>query len=166
MKTAAEYRDMANEARDRMAQFYDQDSSENFASHWASNLANNELELKAQIAEDGFVAEFPALFDLEGNLLAAKLIETRYGMTWGILPSDDPKESFISWFSPSNANTDSHRVANNAKKGYYVGTVKAPAWVTMRGTGTGYSGAMSVRPMVFRTDGGFSRDVEIVDRGV
>jgi hypothetical protein len=50
-------------------------------------------------------------------------------------------------------------------KGFYEGTVRCRAHVALTGSGTGLSGALSVRPYTTRDDRGFSRDVEIVDNG-
>lgn len=165
MTTAPEYRQMASETRQRVNDSYERSGSDGFVSQWAGGVTAREYELKAEITENGGKDVFPALFDLEGNLVPAKLIDTRYGRAWGLLPDDDPRGSFTGWFSPSNAATESYRIRNNEKKGYYEGTVMAPAAVTIAASGRGLSGAMSARPISFRTDGGFSREVDIIDNG-
>jgi len=165
MTTANEFREKAAQARQRSAESYLTSGSDGFVSQWAGDLSAREYDLKAEVAENDGRAPFPALFDLDGNLIAAKLINTRYGRAWGLLPDDNPRGSFSGWFSPSNAATDSYRVHNNAKKGYYEGTVMADAAVTISADGNGLSGAANAHPITFRRDGGFSRDVIIIDNG-
>lgn len=57
-----------------------------------------------------------ALFDLDGNLLDARLVEGKFGMVWRIEGGG--------WFNPSKARDAATRRANNAKKGYYEGACK------------------------------------------
>ena len=160
-KTGDEWRDQAAKARQSEQESYERSDTDGFMSQWASGLTSREYEMKAVIADNGGLSEFSALFDLEGNLIPAKYIETRYGWSWALLDSDEPTASFKGFFSPSRAQTDSYRIANDAKKGYYVGTVKAPANVKLFG-----ESLVGVRPIIYRTDGGFSREVEIVDNGL
>ena len=163
--TAAQHTAAAHQADQEAQDSFDRCDTDGFLSQWASGMTGRLHRAKAEIAEQGGKAEFPALFDLAGNLVAAKLVETRYGMSLGILPDDSPDGSFVSWFSPSRARSDKTARANNARKGYYVGSVMAPANARTAGSGTGMSGCLSVYVQTYRTDGGFSRDVEIVDNG-
>jgi hypothetical protein len=43
-----------------------------------------------------------------------------------------------------------------------VGRVRAPAEAELAGSGTGLAGALTVHVATVRTDGGFSRDVQVV----
>lgn len=113
-------------------------------------------EVDACIALNGGYAEFPALFDLEGNLVAAKLIERPFGFVWGILTTDDPDSEVVDWFNPSKAISPELERKKNAKGGYYVGTVLARAKAKI-------SSFSSV--IITRTDKGFSRSVIITDNG-
>jgi hypothetical protein len=56
-------------------------------------------------------------------------------------------------------------MAANERKGYRLGWVLAPAVAEIMGSGTGLSGAASAYVGYRRTDGGFSRNVEIVSDG-
>lgn len=160
MPTPEEHRRLAEEAEQRREESWDRSDTDGFMSQWASGLAADEHRLAAQIAEAGGRAWFPALFDLDGNLVAAKLIDGRYGLVWGLLESDDPDSPFTGWFNPSRALDDDRARRNNAKKGYYVGGVMARAKADLGG-----GSITSVRAIAKRIDGGFSRDVEIVDNG-
>ncbi len=83
-----------------------------------------------------------------------------------MLESYDPSSDIKSWFNESEAENDKRRIATNAKKGFYVGVVKAPGNARIGGGGTGMDGMASCYVQTYRTDGGFNRDVEIVDDGV
>ena len=156
LRTAAADRDQAADAS------FERSDTDGFLSQWASGITARLYRAQADIADAGGVAEFPALFDTAGNLVAAKLIETKFGMAWGLLPSDDPRGRFTGFFNPSKARTAAKRQAADARKGYQVGRVLAPAKAEVMGSGTGLAGAASCYVGTRRTDGGFSREVEIV----
>lgn len=107
-------------------------------------------------------AEFPALFDLTGNLIAARLVAVnkRSGFSWTVLKDDNPDSAIIEWFNASNAKN--HHVArrHDAAHGYYVGSVLANATVSLVGSAT-----HSLHAAIVRADGGFSRHVDIIDNG-
>jgi hypothetical protein len=159
---AQSLRALAAEHARRSQESFDRSDTDGFLSQWASDLTARQYRLAADLAEAGDRAEFPALFDLDGNLVAAKLITTRYGTAWALLESDDPNSRFIGWVNRSYAQKAATRNANMARKGYSEGTVLAPAKADIMGSGTGLSGAASAYVGVKRTDGGFSRDVEVV----
>jgi hypothetical protein len=136
---------------------WERSDTDGFMSQWASGLGAAKLRYEADIADQGGRAHFPALFDTAGNLVAAKLIDTQYGLSWALLASDNPQARIIGWFNPSRARKAATRLANDTRKGYTVGTIMAPAYVDFRG-----SNAVSVRPVAVRSGPDFSRDVEIV----
>lgn len=165
MTTAEEWRAKAAAAENNAAESFERCDTDGFVTQWASGVTASQYRLQAEITENGGW-ELQALFDLDGNLLAAKELETAYGWSWGILENDDPSSRIVKWFNPSKAATPEKRRVNNAKKGIYVGTIKTDkVKAELGGSGTGLSGALSVRAYVRRTDGGFSRDVEIIDNG-
>jgi hypothetical protein len=161
-ETAAQLRAKAIDADRAAADSFERSDTDGFLSQWASGITARLCRAKADLADADGRAEFPALFDTAGNLVAAKLVETRYGMAWGLLPDDNPSGRFTGWFSPSKAENPQRRKAADAAKGYQVGRVRAPAKAVIAGSGTGLSGAASAYVAVLRADGGFSRDVEIV----
>ncbi len=159
-KTADEWRDMARACRQRAADSWARSDTDGFLSQWASDTCAREYDAKAELADQQGLAEFPALFDLEGNLVAAKLVEVdnRYRPGWKIskwivLEDDNPRSRAMQWIAAFPA-----RRSTMARKGFVEGWVKAPAKVIMVGSST------SVGPAAVRTDGGFSREVEIVGR--
>lgn len=161
-KTAEDYRAEAAAAERQAAESFDRCDTDGFMSQWASGLTAEVARANARIVEAGGTAEFPALFDLDGNLVAAKLIDGRYGAVWGLLADDDPGSEITDWVSafPKRATTIE-------RKGYREGVVSAPAgaktWAPA--DARGLSGATQVTVRVYRRDGGFSRNVKIVENG-
>lgn len=143
----------------------DNSDTDGFVSQWASGISAREDALAAEIADKGGRHCYQAMFDLDGNLIAAKEIKTRYGYRWGILADDDPRGEITQWVSESQARDPQRARKANAAKGFYIGRVMATATAALSGSGTGLSGAMSVAPYARRTDGGFSRDVIVIDNG-
>lgn len=139
---------------------FDRCDTDGFVSQWASGVMADEARLNAYLASKDGKDDFAALFDLDGNLVAAKLITIRYGLAWGLLATDDPSSNIIQFITAFPK-----RESTMTRKGFYEGTVRCPAHVAMSGSGTGLSGALSVHAFTTRNDRGFSRDVEIIDNG-
>jgi hypothetical protein len=68
----------------------------------------------AEVAESGNVRTFRGLADLDGNLLDAREVQTRFGWAWAITNADGS----TSWFNESQAKSGARRIATHAKKGY------------------------------------------------
>lgn len=162
--TAAAHRAKADAADTEAAASFERSDTDGFVSQWAGGITARLHRALAAIADAGGKAEFPALFDTAGNLVAAKLVNGKYGPVWGILPSDDPRGRFTGWFNPSGAATAAKRQAADARKGYQVGRVLAPAAAKVDAPpgARGVSGATSVFISTYRTDTGFSRDADVV----
>ena len=164
MTTPAELRAQAAENDRRAQESWERSDTDGFLSQWASGITARLQRRQAEILENGGKADFPALFDAEtGELVPAKLVETRYGLAWGILADDNPRSRFVAWFNESSARKGATRLRNDRRKGYTVGRVLAPAKAEIMGSGTGLAGAASAYVGVRRLDGGFSRDVEILE---
>jgi len=157
--TADAYRAMANRSNNEAYESFERCDTDGFLSQWANQQMTSRYLNLAAVAENGWKREFHALFDLEGNLIAAKYLEVNdnyayKGTTWkwGILENDDPRSRIVQWFKESSAQKPETQVKNNAKKGFYVGIVRVPVEVNRD-------------YFTYRADGGFSRNVEIVDNG-
>ena len=164
MTTVEKVQELKEQAAKHRKESYDsfeRCDTDGFLSQWANNINARRCDMQAQIEFDGGKAEFPGLFDLEGNLVCAKLIDGRFGECWSLMEENTYKEykftgKFISAFPK--------RKSTMEKKGYREGIVKAPAVAVIKGRGTGLSGQAWVA--VVRKDGGYSEDVEIIDNGV
>lgn len=143
------------------AESIERSDTDGFVSQWANGLAAQREREEALLAEHGGRWAFPALFDLAGELVPAKLISTHYGSAWLLLSTDDPYSSSEGLVSRSHARKAERRRQTMAAKGYREGFVYATARVAVVGDSapTGLSGATSVRYSIVRSDGGFSRDV-------
>lgn len=165
--TAEAHREAARAHYQEAEDSYQRCDTDGFLTQWAHGLMGRMENAQAAIEEDGGMSEFPALFDLEGNPVPAKLVSTQFGEAWGLLSDEDPRSPFKGWFNPSKARNEGTRIKNNAKKGYYEGSVKAPARAgTWAPPGTnGLGGAMTVQVQIYRTDGGYDKNAEVVDNG-
>jgi hypothetical protein len=156
---SAEYwRGRARECHARRIESEERSDTDGFLSQWAANQMANRYHHLATLADRGWTWDYHALFDLDGNLVAAKYLETKYGYAWAILESDDPDSRIIGWFNESSAQDPARARATNARKGFYVGLVRVsipePSRNTIPSDRTGS-----------RTDGGFSRNVVVIDNG-
>lgn len=158
-KTAAEYRAEAQAQDAEAVASFERSDTDGFASQAANNIMGALNRLKAEIVEKGGTWEFPALFDLDGRLLNAKIVRGQYGPVWCI---EDTDGNFVAWFSESTAQSADRRRAAHAKKGYYVGTVRADAYAVNTGGGKGFAGMFGVHPIVLQSKEGA---VTVVDNG-
>ncbi len=163
--TAAEHRAYGTQRRKDSLDSFDRSDTDGFATQAAGDLMSSVHQAQAEICDNGGKIEVDALFDRDGNMIPAKRLQTRYGMSWALLENDDPNSEITGWFNESEAQDDTRRVATNAKKGFFVGKVRAPGNARLGGGGHGFSGMASVYVQTYRTDGGFARDVEVVDNG-
>ncbi|EFC80174.1 hypothetical protein [Parafrankia sp. EUN1f] len=129
----------------------------------ASRALAGQYGLQAEILDRGGVWEFAALFDLNGNPVPAKLVtkDLPRGGTRRVWMLLNDKGRCAGWFNPSQAENVERRRANDAKKGFYVGRVLAPAKAEMGG-----SHITTVRRYAARTDGGYSANLVVLDNGV
>jgi len=124
--TAEELREQAKAKVARAEESFERCDTDGFLSQWASRLGADFDLKKAEILEKGG-AIFPALFDLEGNLVKAKLINGKYGTCWAFVGEDGKfSGQFISAF-PKNRQT-------MAKKGFLEGRVLQKAYAEYAGT--------------------------------
>lgn len=163
--------DLRKQARGNEREKYrsqEESDTDGFVSQWAHGITAAELMLKADLIESGGSYERDLLFDLEGNLVLAKEIETRYGWAWMILDPDNPTGSALGFFNESKAKNPERKIAADARKGYYVGRGMVKGYVKIMASGTGLSGAASAYPGILpwrdETTGGYVV-TEIIDNG-
>ncbi len=151
---AASLREAARQSRIRSLESFERCDTDGCVSQWAADSMARLYDVQAEILENGGVAEFPALFDIDGNMLDAREVQTRYGWAWAVTTLDGG----TAWFNPSHAQDETRRIATNRRKGYYVGRISAPAWAANSGRG------VSITPVVFRSDK--DGDVTVIDNGI
>lgn len=109
--------------------------------------------LAADITENGGYWHFPALFTLDGELIPARAESRPAGRVWlGV------EELRAERFNESIALKIERRIKENRERGFYVGTVIAKASAE---PGDDLQVAVAVRE-----DGGWSREVIVVDSGI
>lgn len=138
-KTAAQHRELA----ERAARSTDP----------AVRLSAKGDLLCAQLAEVNGIWEFPALFTLTGALVPqSTYVRTKKGPWVWRIGTGEPCQ----WFAPSKALSGARRRANDAAKGYALGTIRARGYVgfTERGNGIGYYiGQVASSPVEIVDDG-------------
>jgi hypothetical protein len=130
--------------------------TDGFLSQWASGICSSRDQLQIEVVKAGGKWEFKALFDLQGNLVPAKMIKSAYGWCWALIGNDNKFTGFVG--------AQPKRKSTLEKKGYREGTVRVKAKADIVGEGRGLSGRAWAA--VVRLDGGFSKDAEIVDNGL
>jgi hypothetical protein len=135
-------------------------TSHQCVSETLTQVAECESALVEHLKKSDGRAEFPALFDLAGNLVAARLVATRTGSSWSVLKSDSPDSKGVAWFNASNARSPLVARRHDAAHGYYIGSVLALARVALVRYAT-----HSLHVAIVRDDSGFSRRVRVLDNG-
>lgn len=148
----------AAECEDEKEASFERCDTDGFLSQWASGLSAELYRKQAEIKHNGGWYEFPALFDLNGNRVRAKLT-TRpvYGAhwltedVWQFYTKDDRSTyKFIRAFPK--------RETTMTNKGYIEGKELADAIAFMDGRGHGLSGSAWVS--VKRLDNGYPVDAK------
>lgn len=162
--TPGEHRAAANAHEEAARESYERCDTDGALTQWAHGINAQKQHLAAQIAEQGGMWDFPALFDLDGNLVPAKEIKTCYGWAWMLLDENGrclrDENGRGQFFGDSQARSEKVRRRNDAKKGFYVGRVRVPAKAELRG-----GNICTVMAIPVRCDDGFSADALIVDNG-
>lgn len=158
-KTAAEWRELAAQSRRESYDSFERCDTDGFVTQWASDITAREYEAKAKLAENDGWGRFVTVFDLDGNKLDATQCKTQWGYTWRIGRGDN-----VQWFNESSAQDPERRKKANAKKGYAIGYVEAPAYVTIGGGGSGFSGMASAHVVIRPKDSDLT-EYRIVDNG-
>lgn len=168
-KTADQWREEAAESNRRRNESWDRCDTDGFVSQWAHQMGEGENHLKAQLAEQNGMTETRALFDLDGNLIPAVHGWSDFGEYFIILDAEGNKDitrGRKGFFNPSQAEDDDKARAADAKKGFFVGTVRVPAITKIVGGGKGLAGAASCYPAIVPASKTITADTaEIVDNG-
>jgi hypothetical protein len=162
--TAEEYRQMARGQAQEREDSFDRCDTDGFLSQWASGLHSSLYQTLAELAEAGWVSEFPGLFDANtGKRVPAKIIyvKDRFSYNgamylkalWAIV---DPKtDKFTGVFLPVGEKSRKQK-----QLGFIQKTEIAPAYAKIDGRGYGLSGSAWVS--TYRTDGGYPKEMRQV----
>jgi hypothetical protein len=151
--TATEHRNAAKAADQEAYDSFERCDTDGFLSQWACGLTANLHRRQAEIMEAGGVAEFPALFNLDGQRVRAKLIDGKYGPCWAICDNRGRYTGEFVGAFPAREST-------MERKGFREGREVVEAYAFMNGTGHGLSGRAWVA--TGRKDDGYPADA--VDR--
>lgn len=162
-RKVAGFRAAAAKAEKQKQESYERSDTDGYMSQWASGLSAQEALMKAELEENAGKAEFVALFDKDGNMVPAKLIDTKYGQAWARYtdPNDSSSKFTGEFINESKSDNPKTQAAALARKGYTLGRVKAPAYVAMSGNNTA-----SVRPSIFRSGKDIFNECEIITKNV
>jgi hypothetical protein len=137
----------ANDSDKAAFDSYERCGTDGFVSQFCHSVSARKDRLAAEISEAGGVAEFWALFDLDGQPVEAILIPGKWGMCWALCTpgSDKFVGEFVTAFPK--------REATLAKKGYSEGRVTRNAYATLADNGgTGMSNLHSVHEVARASD--------------
>lgn len=135
--TSDQLREQATQLQQDAHDSFERCDTDGFATQAANHLTARQLNLQAQIDDNNGLAEFPALFDLDGNWIPAQLIENKFGgQSWLLLDRTGKSLGIFVNARPARRSTI-------AKKGFVEGSVLRPAIAKICGGGKGFSGMAS-----------------------
>jgi hypothetical protein len=157
--TADQYRKMAHGEHSKREESFDRCDTDGFLTQWASGLYSSLYQTLAELAENNWMAEFPALFYSDTNKrVPAKIIYVQDKFSynggtkslWAIIDPETGK--FTGVFLPTGKKSRKQK-----SLGFWEGTESAPAYAKIDGKGYGLSGSAWVS--TYRTDGGFPKEL-------
>lgn len=122
-KTSDEWLAEARRCNHTRDESWDRCDTDGYLSQWANGVMASRYRHLAEIAARGGYLDLPALFTLDGDLIIAREVNTRYGWRW-VWTND---YGTTTWFNESSAQDPIIRRRNNARKGVYLGTVRYQA---------------------------------------
>lgn len=135
---AATLRTMAKESRQRAYDSFERSDTDGFLSQNASEVMARVYEAQANIADNGGMIEIQALFNLDGTVASTHNAQGQWGWYW-VLNDEAAARFGKRFFSESNAMKAKTRNANNAKKGFSIGTIKVKGYADVSSNGMGAS---------------------------
>lgn len=154
-ETGDTYRAMAADCRNRSAASFERCDTDGFLTQWANDVNARKYDLAAVLADNDGEAEFDALFDLDGNIVPARIVKTQFGPSWMVCDTFDGMRARhhlavawvsplaltekidadgVSWFTPNKRSINAA-----ARKGYRYGTIIAKAVVLTADSGEPYA---------------------------
>lgn len=158
----ASYVEASNENFRRSQKSYERSDTDGALSQFANDRMSLVNKYKADLADQGGLSEFPAVYDTQGNIVPAVQVDTEYGPAWGIIDKNNPDGKFTGFFNPSRAKDPERAKENNAKKGFYLGTAIVPAKADLVG---GQAGIVSTYAAILPKNRKMGNDAIPVDNG-
>ncbi len=157
-RTVEQLRNEAAELEQQKEESFQRCDTDGFLSQWAGGITAELKRTQAEVIENGGVWEFPALFDLEGNRVRAKLTQVKVGncnwlrrTVWAFCDENGRfTGKFIGAFPK--------RESTMERKGYREGKETSPAVAKILGRGYGLSGTAWVA--VVRKDSGYPEEAK------
>ena len=88
-KTAAEYRAEAQAERLASQASFERCDTDGALSQWGSDMMAAVNHVLAELAEQGGMAEFVVLCDLQGQEVRARVVSSKYGACWALCDEQD-----------------------------------------------------------------------------
>lgn len=158
-----EHEEQAAAAAKRRQESIDRSDTDGFMSQWASGITSQKERLEAELEENNGFSTFLVLFDLEGNIVPARMIDTKYGPAWA--EYEDPHNMYSKFtgkfINESKSAKKKTQEAYLRKKGYTLGKIKAPAKVDTVG-----ANMVSVQAVVLRKGKDPLEAVEIITTNI
>lgn len=128
-------RQMARDARQRSYESFQRSDTDGFLSQNASEVMARVYEAQADLADNDGMIDIDAIF-MDGELASTHQAQGQWGWYWVL--NDNAAEKFGKRFvTLSNANKAKTRKANNAKKGFTVGTIRVKGYADVAANGMG-----------------------------
>jgi hypothetical protein len=154
-REAARYEAAASNNIQNAHDSFERCDTDGFVSQWASGITAELNREKARICRQEGFDTFTGLYSGDTRV-RAKIVNGRYGSVWFIDDSDRDitgRREFI----PVGSRSKVQRELGLSER-----QETAPAWACTAGSGTGLSGACSVRVITFRTGCKWGTDAELV----
>ena len=134
---------------------WERSDTDGFVSQWASGITADLNREKARISRQEGLDTFNGLYSGDTRI-RAKIVNGQYGSVWLI---DDCDQHLTGGrkFIPTGSRSRVQRELGLSER-----QETAPAWVCTAGSGTGLSGACSVRVITFRTGCKWGSDAKLV----
>lgn len=134
---------------------WERSDTDGFVSQWASGITAELNREKARLSRQERLDTFNGLYSGDTRV-RAKIVNGRYGSVWFIDESDRDITGGRE-FIPVGSRSKVQRELGLSER-----QETAPAWACTAGSGTGLSGACSVRVITFRTGCKWGTDAELV----
>lgn len=129
-------RTMAKESRQRAYESFERCDTDGFLSQNASEVMARVYEAQANLADNGGMMEMVALFNLDGTIASTHNAQGQWGWYW-VLNDEAAARFGKRFYNESSASKGKTRRANNAKKGFSMGTIKVKGYADVSANGMG-----------------------------